>query len=1489
MKDILRKFLLALAVTALIPAVGQAQMRIPRNAPHDLTTQKQSMENDLRFHEKYPMVISPNRRASSGLFQTPSTLKAPRPQRVATTPDGTEIWGALFYADNWSATSDEYGLYTFNALSNITLDPIYKYSYFVPNGGGVLKDGKYYCMSYTQYDDEIYPELYIFNTDPWKYSTYKTPSSIDLLATDVSLDPTDNKVYGCFYSSTNTSGFQFGTIDYDDLSMTKIADLSQAMLGIAINSAGEIYGLAVDGNLYKIDKTSGATTLVGATGLTLKTSEGNYSYQGFDFDQRKGTLYWAAVPGEGNSALYTVDTTTGAATKIADFPHNEQIIALQVPKPSVEDGAPAIITDLTISFNAGATTGNVNFTVPSKSFDGNDLTGELTYYIVANDDTISTGTATPGEKKSVEVSVPSGQTEFAVTTTNSVGSSAKAKASQYIGFDVPEAVGNVKLSVEGQTATVSWTKSDSTLNGGYMGAITYDVMRLPDSVAVATGITDTTITDEIPAGPLKPYSYRVTAHNGDASSEPAYSNTVAVGDAIEPPYYEYFETQANFDMWTVIDANGDSGDGTSNTWHWYTRRYGEPLNVAEYSTDWYTRNAANDWLISPEIHLLPGNMYQLSFSSKGGYFDTNKLSLAYGEGTDTTGYTNVLMPETELTNYENFETRSFNVSVEKEGKYHFAFHLTSAAGNTIQIDSFFVKAPVSLNAPDSVTALTVTPGENGTLSAVIAFTAPTKNLSGDDLQSLSCIKVFRGTELVDSISATPGQSLSVTDNAPANGVNEYSVIAYNDYGQSITNTASAFVGIDTPLEPENVTLSDNGTGLTLTWEAPGNAGTNGGFVDVPALKYNVWSYTSTGYRMVTNLLKGDIDGFETTIEASLDSGTQRQTYYGVSAKNDIGESDIVRSSTVLVGKPYTLPFKESWPRYTNDNLGWETGSTRGNAFRMSTDSYDGDRGMMQLSTYYKDVTAWLKSGKISLEGSENPTLFYHYYVTAGKNIDLKVAVQKADGTADTLQTVNVADIEGSEAGWHEGRVELNGYDSERYIRVAFIVDNHEESATVGIDDVEIYSIYADNLVASLTGVQNPVNGGEKGEARVNVHNEGKSTATNYTVWLYADGEKVDSVSGAPLATLADSVYTLHFPTKVNADSISVYAYVDFPADKVPENNTTNTVSVKVNRPTWNAIDDLTGTAEGQTVTLDWTAPKGTIAHQTTEDFESYTPNVISDYIGEWRTIDGDGARTFSVGEPDDEYLPKAFKVFNPYVYEWNLSLNYWLVAHSGQQYAACFDAENVQSNDWLISPKLSGEAQEISFYAGQINTQYGTAKYQIMYSTTDADTASFKLLQTDTISNRCNSGDWGAVRTAQLPQGAKFFALHNVSDKVGITLFDDITYMAAVDSAKIVGFNIYRDGELIGTVDSLTTTYTDATGSEGNHTYNVTVVYNTGESAFSNTVEVGVVTAINGINSDVHPFDVYTIDGMRVRHNVTSLSGLRKGVYIVNGKKVVRP
>ena len=75
-----------------------------------------------------------------------------------------------------------------------------------------------------------------------------------------------------------------------------------------------------------------------------------------------------------------------------------------------------------------------------------------------------------------------------------------------------------------------------------------------------------------------------------------------------------------------------------------------------------------------------------------------------------------------------------------------------------------------------------------------------------------------------------------------------------------------------------------------------------------------------------------------------------------------------------------------------------------------------------------------------------------------------------------------------------------------------------------------------------------------------------------------------------------------------------------------------------------------------------------------------------------------------------------------------------------------------------------------------------------------------------------------------------------------------------------------------------------------------TIAFTNGRAAYNNGQMVGIMpgstvlggaTGIDGVNAEFAPADVYSIDGRIVKKNATILDGLKPGVYVVNGRKVV--
>lgn len=242
----------------------------------------------------------------------------------------------------------------------------------------------------------------------------------------------------------------------------------------------------------------------------------------------------------------------------------------------------------------------------------------------------------------------------------------------------------------------------------------------------------------------------------------------------------------------------------------------------------------------------------------------------------------------------------------------------------------------------------------------------------------------------------------------------------------------------------------------------------------------------------------------------------------------------------------------------------------------------------------------------------------------------------------------------------------------------------------------------------------------------------------------------------------------------------------------------------------------------------------------------------------------------------------AWMVFNPMYEEFPAEVGSYYAPHSGNQMllSVCVsEGDPVANTDhWLISPELMGNKQEISFFARVITGNYGYEVFEVLYSTTTDAIDSFIPLEevwTDAIT-------W-TEHTFTLPEGTKHFAIRHTAQEIFGLMLDDITFERGQSAP--VGYNVYVDGELVGSTPE-TTYYVPSTGlSDGEHTFAVTAVYEGGKESAPARAVIDITSGINEITLDSQPVDVYTIDGRLVRRQATSLEGLN-GIYLVGNKKV---
>lgn len=1401
-----------------------------------------------------------------------------------------ELWGNIVATDSWDyGSGSDVGYYSFTTDEGSELSELALAESLFFNGGGIVYDGKAHGIYYMESQGATYAYYIEYDTSSWEQSVRTGESITDptMIATSLAYDPVDKKVYGQFYNASQT-GFEFSTIDYDALTRaTTISTTQTQWLAMAANSKGELFAIDDEGNLLQVNKTSGTTTKVGSTGVTPYPC-----LQSATCDPRTDEIYWASVDVSGYCILYKVDAETGKATKVCDMPDGAEAVGLYIPYYYL-DGAPQSVSSITLDYPNESTTGTVSFKVPSRTNGGDALTGSVTYEIIANGEVVKTGTAAPGESVSAEVTLPGGETTVGVRLSNEVGESAVPEVVQWIGPDVPVAASNVTLSIDkanNNLATLTWTAPTTGTHEGELDAskLTYNVVRYPGEVAVATGISATSFSENLPTPEyLTSYYYTVQVANNGVTGEVATSNKVALGDVATVPYYEDFNSKGSADVYTIVDANEDGAS-------WFWSSYSQSMRY-ERSWNYDTPPEADDWLITPAIYLQANCVYTFSFYVSNGSASTERYAAGFGRSTDPSAFTQ-LVEATDLASGDSKKV-SVDVTTTEAGKYYFGIQACSGSdGYFFTADNVSVTLKTNNNTP-AAPSLTVTPDANGEQQATLSITVPTQTIGGATLSNVTKVEVVRGEEVIQTFdNPAPGSTLSYVDTTPENGDNTYIVYACNEAGEGAHAVKTVYVGVDIPLSPTNILLKDNldGTG-TLSWQSPGSVGEQGNPVVESKLIYNVYSVNAYGQ---PSLLAGNLTSmsYQVTIPQT---GSQDLVYFAVTAQNAADESLPGVSSVVLKGKAFTLPFKESFPNGKLEKSPW-TADRDGESYfdPVKNTSADSDGGAASFTAAAEGDAATLGSGKISLAGSTAPWLVFRYYANPTKIAKLDVELQRNGDPENvvTLKTINYSTLTG-EAGWRFVAIDLSAYKADTYDRILFTATSEDTSVPVTIDDINVRDAQQYDLAASISAPTR-VDFGSDLKVSVEVQNIGLQQASGYTVRLFANNKEVASQQGTALESNSLTTYNFACPTaNVSGESMKVYAYVDYSADQSTSNNTTKEVEVAVVRPDLPIVSDLAAESGNGGVRLTWTKP-ATDPEKITDGFESYDAFLI-DSFGDWvgYNLDGQhcgGWNSLSFNHARESY---GFMVFDAEEAGADLTSYPNMAARNGSKIAASmapYEGYNYSDwtliptepgDHWLVSPLLNGKAQTVSFYVKtysyyyQENTSYyGLEPFEIWYSTTDTDPANFTQLGETAEAPL----EWTQAQ-ANLPAGTRYFAIRhtpgiNEGESGWVFMVDDVTYQTG--DFQVAKYNIYRDGELIGSTTQ--TVYDDYGTQEGeNHTYTVTVVYVVGESSNSNEVSV-LSTAIEEGASSAAP----AVEVQRQALTISNANGQSVQVFGADGKLV---
>jgi len=592
-------------------------------------------------------------------------------------------------------------------------------TYFAHAGENV--DGTWYAYMYSSSGPYSYSQINLANgalATIGLVSGYGAYLDSDYVA-DMAYSYAETKLY----TLKNTSGNVLTTASISTsrgkhTALGAITGTAAKLITLACDYGGNLYAIGDDAKLYEIDPVLLEADEVGELDIT------GFEFtvrQWMGFDHNSGILYWMAESGK----LYTINKATGKATLCSDMSAlGRKVTGLftLLEKPATGD-VPLMVQNLTATAGAnGALTLSLSWTNPTKTFIGDNITA-LTAVKVYRDnvlyDTYTTNLTTGATVTWTDTNPTNGMHTYKAVPVNAEGDGAASSVTIHTGTDTPLPITDLVLEKdENGRPKLTWTAPTTGANGGWIGTLTYDVVRNPGTVSLATDISATTYTDmsELELGK---YSYAVTAKNATGTATAVSTATIMLGSPLSVPYSGQFSDAAYFDLWTIIDANADM-------YKW--ARTGSDMYVtSSYSI------TADDWLISPPLALTQGQKYRIRWYERTSVASGNDAVYEITAGKGETAESQTLIDEFTITGNVNSE-HMVVFTPSETAAYNFGWHyITPSRGANLYVTNIEVTvlAAIDIKANSFTGPVNLSEGEIST------FTTEFINYGEQDIASFT--------------------------------------------------------------------------------------------------------------------------------------------------------------------------------------------------------------------------------------------------------------------------------------------------------------------------------------------------------------------------------------------------------------------------------------------------------------------------------------------------------------------------------------------------------------------------------------------------------------------------------------------------------------------------------------------------------------------------------------------------------------------------------
>ena len=238
--------------------------------------------------------LSADAHYNTALEMTPEQMAAmQQTMRGVTINRDNEAYANVAYALSWAPAG--YNQFDITNLSNYS-----NLGSALVNRGGDYADGFFYG-----YDSNGT----FYKIDPATGTSVDSHSTGYVSMVAMAYNYANNTMYAIDNSTSGNS--RLVTVDLTTGVTTEVGFMGVSIMTLSIDLNGNAYGIQITtGDFHSIDLTTGTTTLIGSTGQSV-----NY-VQSANFDHNTETLYWFQCYSATEMGLYTVNTTTGAATLV---------------------------------------------------------------------------------------------------------------------------------------------------------------------------------------------------------------------------------------------------------------------------------------------------------------------------------------------------------------------------------------------------------------------------------------------------------------------------------------------------------------------------------------------------------------------------------------------------------------------------------------------------------------------------------------------------------------------------------------------------------------------------------------------------------------------------------------------------------------------------------------------------------------------------------------------------------------------------------------------------------------------------------------------------------------------------------------------------------------------------------------------------------------------------------------------------------------------